>query len=301
MAWHCHLITYELNSPLHIGYHKVGSVQRTRYYIPARNMLAAAAEQLVEHGQQQAYSDALRWVQQNLAFSYFFIAANGSLLNPKYAGEGLIYGGLSAREFERRFLRSHVTTAIDHKRVTLAYHPKKRFLRSHVTTAIDSVTGGAEENSLHEVEYIAERWVDESGRAHQTYLQGCVFTCASADGLSILESLRAGGERRYGFGSLRRIREEINGAANGYELILDAPRPQIKIDCNGPLLAHAPVCDLQSARGMIEPLVGRETTPGGAFGKRLTPGVVCWVPGTILESAQAFEFAEDGTWKKVTQ
>ena len=38
MTWHCFRLTYELRSPLHIGYHKVGNVQRTRYYIPARNL-----------------------------------------------------------------------------------------------------------------------------------------------------------------------------------------------------------------------------------------------------------------------
>jgi len=41
MTWQLFQVTYELHSPLHIGYHKIGNLQRTRYYIPARNLWAA--------------------------------------------------------------------------------------------------------------------------------------------------------------------------------------------------------------------------------------------------------------------
>lgn len=140
MTWQAFYATYELRSPLHIGYHKVGNVQRTRYYIPARNLWGAVTEALTRRG---FATDVLRsqrpddypavgdWVRTHCVFGYWFIEEHGTLLAPTYQNGQLCYGPYPAADFERRYLNALVTTALD-----------------------PSATS-AQDGSLHEVEFIA--------------------------------------------------------------------------------------------------------------------------------------------------
>ena len=280
MGWQCFATAFELASPLHIGFHKIGSVQRTRHYLPARNLLAAGAERFVHGGLFPSYQDALRWVQQHLAFSYLFVAEERELI-PCYADEGLKYGELDKKSFERRYVSAHVTTAIE-------------------------ASGTAEEGSLHEVEFISAHTLDETETPRRTQVSARIFVRDDAwDVLgdeaalrSHFAQLQVGGERRYGFGRLRLCPMDWQSKRDicGWPLTLNAFRPQVELPRDAPLLAHVPTNEIQ-ARGMIEPLVGRETrADSGKFGRHLTPGRICWVPGSVCENVTALQFAEDGTW-----
>ncbi|MBC7260294.1 MAG: hypothetical protein H5T65_13755 [Chloroflexi bacterium] len=272
MAWTLYTATYELRSPLHIGYHKVGNLQRTRYYIPARNLWGAVTEALTRRGfsttdvPQGDYQKIGEWVKAHCAFGYWFIQDNGAPLHPRYGENGLKYGDLTAAEFERRYLDAHVTTALD------------------------PATTSAQHGSLHEVEFIAPHNRDGA----RTRVGGWVFLDKTLDWPAWLGDLRVGGERRYGFGQLRLV---SFSEGDNREWQLDGGRPSIKRKPGEPLLAHTLVQNV-AARGTIEPLVGRETHGDSRrFGMRLTPAQVCWVPGSVVEQDTRFTLEPDGVWK----
>lgn len=63
---------------------------------------------------------------------------------------------------------------------------------------------------------------------------------------------------------------------------------------------HAVAQGIQ-AKGQIESIVRRETLESHAFGSRLTNGVICWAPGSVLESASVFEISKTGIWRGISQ
>ncbi len=283
MTWQILSVTYELTSPLHIGYHKIGNVQRTRYYVPARNLWGAVTEALTRRGfaaddaPQGDYAKIGEWVKTHCAFSYWFVCDGETLLNPRYVNGELKYGGLRAAEFEQRYLGSHVTTALDVE------------------------TTSAQDGSLHEVEFIAP-YTHEGAR---TKIGGWVFLDATAQTVwgdeskwrAWLGNLQIGGERRYGFGQLRFVdglacAEKLNECA----VDLEGARPRVSLEKDCPLLAHTLTSGVE-ARGGIEPLIGRETHgTSQRFGMHLTPAQVCWTPGSVLSREGNFHIHKDGYW-----
>jgi len=279
MTWQMFRVTYELHSPLHIGYHKIGNLQRTRYYVPARNLWGAVTERLTRSGFHTAdalegdYQTIGNWVKAHCAFGYWFVQEDDAPLAPRYADAGLEYGALTASQFERRYLASHVTTALD------------------------AATTSAQENSLHEVEFIAPHTSDST----RTKIGGRVFLDEAAlhelgdeaKWGSWLGDLQAGGERRYGFGQLRL--EKLEGVQeNGWQL--DGARPCIQLAKDEPLRAHTLTREIH-VRGQIEPLVGRETRGDSrSFGQVLTSAQICWAPGSIVTAPQRFEVGPLGVW-----
>jgi len=294
MIWELVCLTYRLLSPLHIGYHKVGNVQRTRYYVPARNLWGAITEQLTRRGfaasgiSEGDYRQIGVWVQQHMAFSYFFMLdETGKLLAPCYGQDGIMMGDLPLNEFERCYLDSHVTTALD------------------------AATTSAEQGSLHEIEYLAPYPLGKHENASQRMrLRGWIFL--DMDAVSCLGTeekwqqwlgdLSIGGERRYGFG-------RIGLAANGWQadetlrdLMVErsSKRPRLRLRSEEPLLAHTLV-EGAKARGMIEPLVGRETYHSQHFGMGLTQAKICWVPGSVLAVDACCELGQGGYWKWISE
>lgn len=294
-AWRLFRLEYDLLSPLHIGYHVVGNVQRTRYYVPARNLWAAMTERLAQSGFEPArtrsesgfpnYQEVGKWVGECCRFSYLFLRDSGrQMLYPCFEDGGLRYGGasglgISREEFERQFLSSYVATALD------------------------AATGAAAEASLHEVEFISP--YEEGGE--RTRLCGWVWI--SKHGITelggmeewrkLLGELQVGGERRYGFG---RLRLAENGFSEKGEPVEDWPVtpdpgfPRIKVEKQGPILAHVEASDAV-AKGMVEPVVGRETAgDSGRFGGSLSSAGICWVPGSLVKD-MSFHVAEKGMWK----
>lgn len=290
MNWRSIQLTYELRSPLHIGYHKVGNMQRTRCYIPARNLWGAVTERLTRSGftvpdaQKGDYRKIGGWLKKFVAFSYFYLYEGDKLLNPFYCEGGLRYGNKTTVEFERAYLDAHVTTALEPGPAT------------------------AEMGSLHEVEYIAPYRTDEDDPGLRTLIQGLVFlgetACSRLNGDTWgqwLSDLYVGGERRYGFGQLRlKDLKEINrlpDCLEEYELKSEGQRPGFKITSGAALLAHTVTRDLD-VKGAIEPLVGRKTATSTGFGRDLTKGQICWVPGSVLRERATFMINEDGCWEQ---
>lgn len=278
MSWQKFRVIYELHSPLHIGYHKVGNVQRTRYYIPARNLWGAVTEALTRRGfsthgvSSGNYQQVGEWVKKHCAFGYWFVYENSKLLTPCYCKDGLKYGNLSVSEFERRYLDSHVTTALDPK------------------------TNSAQYGSLHEVEFIAPY----SRNGARTQVSGSVFlddeakTILSENGWrNWLSNLQVGGERRYGFGTIRLVEMEPEDDP------ITCTRPRQSVSKNTSFLAHVSVTKNVQIRGQIEPLVGRATLQSHAFGSRLTSAIVCWTPGSIPMDDVQVQFEQEGYWRVI--
>jgi hypothetical protein len=286
MAWTMYTVIYELHSPLHIGYHKVDNVQRTRYYIPARNLWGAVTEALTRRGfsingvTQGNYQQIGEWVKKHCAFGYWFIQENDASLCPHYEGNRLKYGSLPVAEFERRYLDAHVTTALD------------------------AATTTAQDRGLHEVEFIAPYNQD----GERTCVSGWVFLDEIAQPLlgeesqwsAWLSNLQIGGERRYGFGQLR-LNDNFNQTEklSGYAVDLGGTRPRVRVEKDGVLLAHTLTQNVE-ARGEIEPLVGRETRGDSqrfGFGMSLTRGQVCWAPGAQIVKSHWLTVTETGVWQ----
>ena len=278
MSWQKFHVVYELHSPLHIGYHKVGNVQRTRYYIPARNLWGAVTEALTRQGfsthgvSSGNYQQVGEWVKKHCAFGYWFVYENSKLLTPCYCKDGLKYGNLSVSEFERRYLDSHVTTALDPK------------------------TNSAQYGSLHEVEFIAPY----SRNGARTQVSGSVFlddeakTILSENGWrNWLSNLQVGGERRYGFGTLRLVEMKSEGDP------ITCTRPCQSVSEDKPFLAHVSVATNIQIRGQIEPLVGRVTSQSHAFGSSLTSAIVCWTPGSIPMDDVQVQLEQEGYWRVI--
>jgi len=272
MSWQKFHVVYELHSPLHIGYHKVGNVQRTRYYIPARNLWGAVTEALTRRGfsthgvSSGDYQQVGEWVKKHCAFGYWFVYENSKLLTPCYCKDGLKYDNLSVSEFERRYLDSHVTTALD------------------------SRTNSAQHGSLHEVEFIAPYSRQNGAR---TRVSGLVFLDDEAKkelNWGWLSNLQVGGERRYGFGTLRLVEMKSEGDP------ITCTRPCQSVSEDKPFLAHVSVATNIQIRGQIEPLVGRVTSQSHAFGSSLTSAIVCWTPGSIPMDDVQVQFEQEGYW-----
>ncbi len=284
MSWHCFRLKYELHSPLHIGYHKVDNVQRTRYYILARNLWAAMTEQLTRSGfhtngaPEGDYQKIGEWIATHLAFGYFFVWEEDAPLIPHYDEKGLHYGKWSQYAFERRYLSSHVTTALD------------------------AATTSTEEGSLHEVESIVPLYKKENGTSQRTQISGWVFLDEMAQALlgdkqKWLPEIWIGGERRYGFGRLRLVDFTEVERLNDYEVKKDGERPQVLVDKEKPLLAHTLIQHVEG-RGMIELLVGRETRRDSQrFGTELTRVQVCWMPGSVLSRPIFLQIRRDNLWE----
>jgi hypothetical protein len=282
MAWQMFRVTYELHSPLHIGYHKVGNVQRTRYYIPARNLWGAVTEALTRRGfatevlkkqRPDDYPAVGDWVKAHCAFGYWFVEESGALLAPQYRNSQLCYGQYTAAEFERRYLNAHVTTALD-----------------------PSATS-AQDGSLHEVEFIAPHASPDGTR---TQIGGYVFLKADAPThlgteqawCSWLKTLQVGGERRYGFGQLRLVC--IKQCNHGSTIGTNGARPCLTLQAGNALPAHAKVNADLKVCGAIEPLVGRRTNQSDTFGAATTEAVLCWTPGSVLETQADFCITAEG-------
>lgn len=279
MAWHSYQLTYHLSSPLHIGYRKLGNIQRTRYYLPGRNMWGAITARLTRACYAQPrptdYLAVGDYVRDRVIASYFYL---------KLAGEGPYYprleqgtwhyGDLPAADFEARFIGSFGSTALT------------------------ASTWTAEEASLHEIEFIAPQTQTDQPPARPVYLQGYLYLdqdrsvapppLADLDDATILgylTELFVGGEQGYGFGRMVRHSEWVGPNVGTSRW----PRPR---DLSGRTL-HAHLKVSQSVhmpvQGPLEPVVGREWANGQRGGVRRGAGqdvsepIVAWAPGGRFE------------------
>lgn len=249
---------FRLKSPLHIGYmsFEVFVASPTRYYVPGRNFWGAITKRITEFlydkPARDNYKGIGRKVMENFRFSYFYVYDGKTIYFPQYTNKGLVYGDNNRRitrsEFERRFIRSFVSTAID-------------------------TTGTAKDKSLHELEFINNNFRDEDGNVKNTKIIGCIWLKEEAkvngekvllklnEGIfikefNVIEELILGGESKYGFGHV--VMESIKKVEFPNLLPFKCENPErMEIRENEFLPAHLKYKKSLHFRGNIEPLTGR--------------------------------------------
>ncbi len=280
MSWKAHEIVFRLQSPLHSGWRKVGNLQQTRPYVPARTFRGALASRLtrLEAGKHPAddsvpYQKMVERIDQAIALTYFFPATK------KGSGYQVAWPWDDPAAFRRRFLRSYASTALD--------YPNQ----------------AATEGSLHEVEFLSPRTI-EDGR--QVYLLGYVLekTPAALDWRRALHALQLGGERGYGWG---RVGLETVTPMAGDPLFSGLVGlhekdgyPVLTLEKTDRLLAHTKADERLQVKGEIEPLVGREwrsdVSASRFAGQFVDFADLCFVPGSKVGNHQEFVVGPQGIW-----
>lgn len=252
-------VVFKLKSPLHIGYmpSKGSVVSPTRYYVPGRNLWGAitkrVTEYLCEKPEADDYKKIGRHVMENFRFSYFYLYDGRTIYLPRYRDEGLKYGGdggeITESEFERRFIGSRISTAINSD-------------------------GTAKDESLHEIEFINNIFKDENGDIKDVKIAGCIWVKENAkiDGkevsindrdkeifiedFNIIQEFILGGESKYGFGHI--ALESVNKIdfLNLAPFKWDNPE-EIKIESDELMVSHFKYDKNIRFEGNIELLTGR--------------------------------------------
>lgn len=279
-------LVYRAMSPMHIGWHTLGYVNLTRYYIPGKNIWAAFTGLLARANPlgrkigadaNDFYKGYGEIVKNNIVASYFYPASEASSpLVPRFTKKGLVYGmdEMPRAEFERLFIKSSGQTAI---------------LPGSNT---------AEDESLHESEFISPF----STEGNPVYFTGYVFVNEDSLGLAwdgikdIIKEIFVGGDRKYGWGRL--VLEDVCEPSDFFGFYIKPGSKEITIGTGGHIPAHLPVSAGLKLKGDIEPLVGREWGADregkrGA-GKKVTGSTVYWVPGSILLDEHPLSIGEYG-------
>ncbi len=266
--WTAHQVVFELLSPLHIGYHKIGNLAATRRYVPGRAIWGALTSRITRDTGGRDYAEVGQSVYEQLAWTYFFVSTSPGQVS-LWPWNGKEY------EFEWLYLNSLASTALED---------------GH----------SAEEGALHEVEYIAPR----TRTGERVFLNGYLFERdgSTLDWRDALNRFQIGGERSYGWGRVSPFTiTPVDGACFGiYPAQKDTERPVIEVPGGCSLVAHTLASGSDDYEGAVEPLVGRETdTAKAAFGVLPSSAVVCWTPGTRTLGTHKFQIGLHGIWELV--
>lgn len=302
-------IVYRLKSPLHIGYmpFKGSVVSPTRYYVPGRNFWGAVTKGITEYFYTSPDADKYikigRQILNDFRFSYFYIYDGENAYMPEYTDDGLKFGcheKISQREFEQKFISSRVSTAIN------------------------AESGTAADGSLHETEFINNRFKEKTGELRDTGLIGCIWVKKGVkigdryveikeigendsigifiDDFNAIGELIIGGESKYGFGHI--VLESINKVKFTLQSEEDETI-RFAINETKPLPAPLKYNDNIRFKGEIELFVGRgyfdpkndsinSTKPGDIISKH----EYYFSPGTILMESITGVVNWDGTIDK---
>jgi hypothetical protein len=318
MSWKAYPLIFRLKSPLHIGWRKVGNLHQTRPYVPGKVIWAALTvrcaragfNELVAMPGANTYEKAGNWLKKNFGFSYLFPSLKPDLngaLYPRFEKERLIYGSYQLSEHEFQYL----------------------LLDSYASTALDYARFAAEDGSLHETEFIRPRTrrlrgtsisklIDNKLEYEEigapVYLVGYVFAKNNLinEIKSLLQHVRFGAERRYGWGRVELFGDlnEINDNAMLFgQWLVDKNSEeaiQIRAEQGSFLPAHAIASSNQAKRlpvdgqlaGQVETLVGRETTQEQYFGRELSKPLICWQAGSVLLAQLSARIGDYGILEK---
>ncbi len=280
MVWTHYPLKFRLNSPMHIGYRKVGNLMQTRSYVPGKNLWAALTARLTRDFPQaewnRGYTEVGKCLLRQFRFGYLWPSLDG--IRPCCFWE--------QDDFEYLFLDSYSGAALDYS------------------------SGSTEEGSLHETEFIApvtrkgepvyligDLWADE-GQAGRTDAIDSGYWQAS------MESLQLGGERTYGWGRVG-LCPQWNGNSSGSgktsageqwreedgRVILSLPKGR-------KITSHVLACgegEAVDVIGPVEPLVGREWKEHA--GRHVSYAGVYFVPGCEAKRDCEFETDGYGRWK----
>lgn len=308
MTWKAYRLVYEAKSPIHIGWHTLGYIKLTRHFIPGKAMWGAMTANLTRtYGPKniETYEAVGSLLKTDVRIAYFYPAIDSNdPLMPRYTEDGLIYSDINVGySFKDEF--------------------ESVFVSSFGQTAILPESNTAENESLHESEYISPG-INEGGKYRPVFFIGYVFIKegASLSGQSIgwtdskirlepaIRELFVGGDIKYGWGRLQLFNNpESEGHQRevfGFDFSSNGTLPCLKIPPGSPLPAHLEVESGIKAKGDIEPLVGREwrsvknrngETRTGA-GQEITDAKICWAPGSVMEEEQTLKIGEFGILTK---
>jgi len=284
MAWQAYRWVWRLESPLHIGFSPAGMLNRTRLYIPARTIWGALTAELARQnasGAWPAYQSVGRDLQETARFSYLYPAeqVNGQWYPwlPRYKeGQGLCW----QRQDGGALLPDRVF--------------RQRLLSTHPGTAIDPASDTAAKGTLREVEYIMPRWRHIGA---PLAFVGYVFLQDGKDlhGLMDIAEIWVGGESRYGFGRLRRVRIDPTNECFGISLELRGDAP---ILCVSEFVwAHVPADGSNIGSGSWEVILGWDRDNLNS----IASSGLCWEPGSRANASTLFRISESGVWKSIRQ
>lgn len=281
MAWKGYRLIYRALSPIHIGSYTLGYINLTRRYITGRAMWGALTANLVRTGfNGLGYESVGELLKKDVLVSYFFSALEpGNPFLPWFGEDGLRYGISDPRMKSDQF--------------------EQKFVRSMGQTAIDTRTWSAEDQTLHESEYLVPRIQCTEGFKQLLFI-GYLFIKDDCilikDNCSIKEIIKkawgelfVGGDRKYGWGRL--ILDSENGLVEDnnlfdYKLESDEDNlPRFSIPKNKPVPAHVLVSENVKLKGDIEFLASLEydNERNMGFGHKITKeSGLYWIPGSIL-------------------
>lgn len=307
MTWRLFSWTFRLRSHLHIGYHKLPHLKKTRYYAGGRLIWAALTSKLTKLLSLNDYEKIGDYLRNVLRIGCLFPYTNGSLFLPRYTSEGLFFNcsdPISKDDFE------------------------KSFVSSMKSTAINPLSQTSEEEMLFEIEFImpyTREKKNELGR--KTFLKGLVWINLDSklDQIKIeiknneviinyknidinfqkelANRLQIGGERTYGLGLIELLdfseirKNQINEFpsiwfSKNNEIYLKIKRNEA-IWC--PLLYREDIS--YKIKGDLEPLVGRKWSKRSGAGNNLEFKGFIWKPGTIINQDIICKINEDGLFE----
>lgn len=294
MIWKAYRLVYQAKSPIHIGWHTLGYIKLTRHYIPGRAMWGAMTANMTRTYGEKGTADYKKFgaiFQKDILASYFYPAIDPETpLLPRYTDRGIEYGDSGPDccprvEFE------------------------KRFIGSFGQTAVLPQSNTAEDETLHESEYMVPT-INKDGVCKPVFFIGYLFIKESAiyqDGKKIdwrrtdmaikpaIREVFVGGDMKYGWGRLALVSDKlVKGEVKkifGYNFSDKTDHPGITIPPGSPLPAHLKIdhASTLAVKGDMEPLVGRnlgtvekdgEKQTGA--GKQISEAELCWMPGSIM-------------------
>lgn len=292
MSWTLYRWVWQLCSPLHIGITPSGSLNRTRLYIPARNMWAALTAEIARCRSGTSFPDYQnvgQELQDHVRLSYLFPAEKVDdqwcAWLPQYRKAGLFWhrehGGippLAHRSF------------------------RQRLLTTRPGTAIEPVSDSAEEGTLREFELISPWWhcSKEKNVPVSVAMVGYLL-CKGNDSkgndickkLLSIKKIYVGGDTRYGLGYLQRVDKADNLQLEGqfFGNTFESSN-EIPIVQTNRVLAHVVAQGVSLLSGNMECISGWDMISGGMKSPLLT-----WKPGSGSDQECKFVIQEDGTWK----
>jgi hypothetical protein len=302
--WKCYELEFKVKTPIHIGYgSKLGIINRTRYYIPGKTMWGAVtatlAREAMEGYEPKLYEDVGEFVREHMIFSYFYPLKDESVLYPNYTDNGFGFGEnneyfISKEEFERDFVTSYISTAVDKSSKTAEESSLHEFELILPDNLLGYLFVDLDKNEDYDVSFaeIGEKKI--TLRINNNPIK--VFDS--------IESIQIGGERNYGFGQLelqkKKIREK-NNPVNLYDSEVSVDLNNLTSETTNIALAHVDIKNLnfENFRGDIEPIVGREwdKSSNKGAGQCISDPKICLSPGSKFSSKYGVKIGCYGIWE----
>lgn len=289
MDWQRKTLVFQLNSGLCIGSGTLGFIKHTRWFVPSKILWAmttkAVTESVCKPLEAKQYQEVGNAMDASIKFTNFYLLTreNGDIwYRPEFTKNGLLWGKLKGYEFAQKFLATYTSTAL----------------------TIESTS--AEEDTLHEIEYLLPRYRSNGQGSGNVYLAGQMFyrseegIVAGGKKISVGEILQSfqnanlymGGESAYGYGQVKYL-SDCNCSLNfdSIQKVEDGQpgRPICTFTANNPLPSFLKVVPQGNTRlsGETELLVGREwafqrNSGKEGAGQKITSRGFCWSPGTIV-------------------